>query len=327
MTAEEQRGSVFISYAWGNGLENKEWVRQRIVSSLNWNHNVFWDRDSVAFGESVDGVIAKVLAKRPILILCLCDQDYLKAAHVEGSGLFRELKMLANIVDEPGVRIVPLILEAGCADKLPEPLAGHLYLNLLPLHQLNIDIGNAVMGVAEGLTPAQVQSGINSQLAAFSLRQRALNHLRKRPLTIWGNGRNHEVIVYRPDTAPNLLLPPKWMWESNNWNYMLDDDGPTFCPTKGRWHWELSSSSIDMRPLATAVLSTFFEHLIGEDEQRWLNRGGIVLANTFFRTVLITEAFTFDAEDIVDFLMRRDEGFEALEKLLNAAELTVTIDQ
>lgn len=323
MTEVENRGSIFISYAWGNGLENKEWVRQRIVTSVNWNHDVFWDRDSIAYGESIDGVIAQALTKRPILILCLCDQDYVRAAHQEGSGLYRELQMLTKIADEPGVRIVPLILENGCADKLPAPLAGRLYLNLQPLHQLNIDIGMAVMSVAEGMTPAQVQNGINSQLAAFKLRQRALGFLRKRPVTIWGNGRTHEVIVYRQDATPHPLQPPQWMWESDNWNYMLNDDGPTFCPTKGRWHWELSSSSIDMRPLATAVLSTFFEQLTGENEQRFLNQGGVVLANTFFRTVMITEPFSFDAEDIVGFLMRRDEGYEALDMLLNAANKEV----
>ena len=41
MTEIETRGSIFISYAWGNGLENKEWVRQRIVRSVDWNHDVF----------------------------------------------------------------------------------------------------------------------------------------------------------------------------------------------------------------------------------------------------------------------------------------------
>ncbi|EJL01649.1 hypothetical protein PflQ2_1993 [Pseudomonas fluorescens Q2-87] len=151
-----------------------------------------------------------------------------------------------------GLRI---ILEAGCADQLPEPLIGRFYLDLQPLHQLDIDIGTAVMEVAEGRTPAQVQSGIDARLAAFKLRERALKYFQARPVEVWGNGRNHEVAVYREGTSPSLLQPAPWMWESNEWNYMLNDDCPTFCPTKGRWHWELSSSSSEMRPLATAVLS------------------------------------------------------------------------
>ncbi|MGG5221984.1 hypothetical protein [Pseudomonas syringae pv. coryli] len=40
---------------------------------------------------------------------------------------------------------------------------------------------------------------------------------------------------------------------------------------------------------------------------------------------MITEPFSFDAEDIVGFLMRRDEGYEALEKLLNAVDLAVEV--
>lgn len=320
MTKVENRGSIFISYAWGDGLESKEWVRQRIVESINWNHDVFWDRDSIAYGESIDEVIARALAKRPNLILCLCDQDYLKSAKKEGSGLYRELQMLKKIAPEPGVRIVPLILESGCAGELPEPLVGRLYLNLQPLQELNLDIGMAVMGVAEGVKPAQVQSEIDAKLAAYRLRQRALKYLNRREVLVWGNGRNHDVTVYRARSGPHLLMPPQWMWKSSNWNYMLDDDSPTFCPSKGRWHWESCSSSIDMRPLATAVLSTFFEQLDGEEVEHALNQGGLVLANTFFRTVLITEPFRFDAEDVVGFLMRRDEGYEALEMLLNAVD-------
>lgn len=320
MTQVENRGHIFISYAWGNGFENKEWVRQRVLTQISWNHDVFWDRDSIAYGDSIDGVIAKALSKRPIQVLCLCDQDYIRAAQQKGSGLHRELKMLAEIADEPGVRIVPVLLEAGCTDRLPEPLIGRLYLDLQPLHQLNIDIGTAVMEVAEGRTPAQVQSGVNARLAAFKLRERALKFFQARPVEIWGNGRNHEVTVYREGTLPTLLQPAAWMWESNNWNYMLNDDSPTFCPAKGRWHWELSSSSSEMRPLATAILSEFFDQLDGRKAEPWLNQGGIVLANTFFRTVLEYEPFRFDAEDVIGFLMRRDEGYEALEKLLDAVD-------
>jgi hypothetical protein len=320
MTEAETHGSIFISYAWGNGLKNKEWVRQSIVANLNWLHDVFWDRDSIAFGESIDGAISKALAKRPVLVLCLCDQDYLNAAHRVGSGLFRELKMLSKIADEPGVRIVPLILEADCIERLPEPLIGRAYLNLQPLHQLNLNIGIAVLGVAEGLSQAQVQNEINDQLATFKLRQRTLNYLQQRPLTIWGNGRNHEVTVYPQGAAPYLLQPPQWMWESDSWNYMLDDDCPTFCPIKGRWHWELSTSSLEIRPLGTAVISTFFPQLTGEDEQKMLNTGGMLLASWFFKTVLIDEAFNFDADDLVDFLISRDEGAKVLEGLLDATD-------
>lgn len=234
MTAENA-SSIFISYAWGKGFQKKEWVRQGIVADLNWKHDVFWDRDSIALGESIERTIAEALAKRPLLVLCLCDQDYLEAAQRTGSGLYDELRMLAQIATEPGVKIVPLILESNCAERLPSPLIGRLYLNLQPLHSLNLNIGMSILGVAEGLSQAQLQIDINNQLAIFHLRQRALGFLKQRPLTIWGSGRNHEVTVRPDDAAPYLLKPPQWMWESSDWDYLLNDDEPTFCPTKGRW--------------------------------------------------------------------------------------------
>ena len=80
-------------------------------------------------------------------------------------------------------------------------------MDLQPLHQLNIDIGAAVMEVAERMTAAQVQNGVNARLVAFKLPERALKYLQKRPVKIWGNGRNHEVTVYREETPSHLLQP------------------------------------------------------------------------------------------------------------------------
>lgn len=322
MTTAEKGDSIFISYAWGTGFKKKEWVRQGIVASLSWKHDVFWDRDTMAFGELVERTIDKALARRPLLVLCLCDEDYLEAAQRIGSGLYEELRLLAQIADKPGVRIVPLILESGCAERLPAPLVGRLHLNLQPLHSLNLDIGMTVLGMAEGLSQAQLQRDINDRLAVFHLRRRALNFLKQRPLTIWGSGRNHEVTVRPDDAAPYLLKPPLWMWESSSWNYLLDDDEPTFCPTEGRWHWEYVQISTEMRPLGTAVMSAFFPQLTGKREQVLLNTGGTLLASRFFRMVEIREPFTFDADDLVSHLIRDYEGFDVMTQLLDAAEAT-----
>lgn len=320
MTDAENRGSIFISYAWGDGLENKEWVRQRIVSCLDWSHDVFWDRDNIGYGERPDVAISKQLAKRPVTVLCLCDQDYLRSAQKEGSGLSRELQMLALISDQPDVRIIPLIIEAGCAGNLPAPLSERIYLDLQPLVQRNIDIGMAVAGLADGCSQAAVQSSINKQLGAFKLRKRAENYLEQFPLTIWGNGRNHEVTVYSEKTAPYLLTPPPWMWNSDHWSYMLNDDGPTFCPSRGVWHWEYCAISLDIRPLSTAAVSTFFPQLTSEYEQGLLNTAGMLLASKLFKTFRINEAFTFEAEDLITFLINSDEGYKVLERLLDAAD-------
>lgn len=320
MTTAESSGSIFISYAWGAGFKKKEWVRQGIVASLDWKYDVFWDRDAIALGEVVERTIGKALAKRPLLVLCLCDQDYLEAAQKIGSGLYEELRLLAQIADQPGVRIVPLILESGCAERLPFPLVGRLYLNLQPLHSRSLDIGMSILGVAEGLSQAQLQSNINDRLAVFNLRQRALSFLEQRPLTIWGSGLNHEVTVRQDNVAPYLLKPPQWMWGSSSWNYLLDDDEPTFCPTKGRWHWEYVQLSTEMRPLGTAVASTFFPKLTDKREQGLLNTVGTLLASRFFRMIKISEPFTFDVDDLVSHLISDHEGFDILEQLLDAAE-------
>jgi len=321
MTESDNRGSIFISYAWGESFENKEWVRRHIVSYLDWNHDVFWDRDNIDYGELPDVVISKQLAKRPLTVLCLCDQDYLQSAKKEGSGLSRELQMLAEIIGQPGVRVIPLILESGCTDHLPVPLINRIYLNLQPLIQRKIDIGMTLADLAEGCSQAVVQSGINKTLAAFKLRERANDYLRKNPITIWGNPQNHEVTVYSEEAAPYLLKPPQWMWESDRWNYMLNDDGPTFCPTKGIWHWEYCSISLEIRPLSTAAVSTFFPQLTSEDEQGLLNAAGILLASKLFKTFKINEIFTFSAEDLTTYLINSEEGFHILERLLDAAEV------
>ena len=52
MTTAESGDSIFISYAWGAGFTKKEWVRQGIIANLNWKHDVFWDRDTIALGET-----------------------------------------------------------------------------------------------------------------------------------------------------------------------------------------------------------------------------------------------------------------------------------
>lgn len=322
MTKEDKGISIFISYAWGEGFEKKEWVRQSIVASLDWRHDVFWDRDNIAFGEMITSTIRKALAKRPLVVLCLCDQDYLAAAKLEGRGLHDELLMLAEIADEPGVRIVPLMLESGCSGQLPAPLAGRLYLNLQPLHSRNLHIGTTVLGVAEGCSQAQLQTEINATLALFHLRQRALAFLNQRPMTIWGSGQTHEVTVRPEGAAEYVLMPPAWMWESNRWRYELAEDGPACCPSKGRWYWDYVQFSSEMRPLATAVVSVFFPQLVREPEQKLIERAGVLLAFKFFKMNWSHEGFTLDVEGLLRELTHDDEGCRVLEGILDAAGAT-----
>lgn len=99
--------------------------------------------------------------------------------------MHEELRLLAQIADKRGVRIVPLILESGCAERLLVPLIGRLYLNLQPLYSRNLDIGNIIWGVADELSQAQLQREIKNLLVVFNLKRRAFRFLEQYPLTIW----------------------------------------------------------------------------------------------------------------------------------------------
>lgn len=320
MIVADHSNSIFISYAWGACFEKKEWLRESIITSLNWKYDVFWDRDTIALGELLEHSIRNALKKRPLLVLCLCDQDYLAAAQKDGSGLYTELRLLAEIAHEPGVRIIPLILEPGCAEHLPAPLSGRLYVDLQALHCQSLPLGLTVLGVAEGLSQAQLQNEINDQITFFRLRQRAIRFMERHPILIWGNGLNHEVMVHPDNSAPYLLKPPQWMQRSKRWDYMLGDEGPTSNPMQGRWHWEYIAISTEFRPLATAVVSTFFPMLTGENEESLLNSAGTQIATKFFRMIYIHEPFTFNANDLIDNLLASPSGADVLERLLNAAE-------
>ncbi|WP_313049171.1 toll/interleukin-1 receptor domain-containing protein [Pseudomonas soli] len=325
MTTLESSSSIFISYAWGEDWKKKEWVRQDIVEMLTNHHDVFWDRDSIAVGELPERAIGNALAKRPLLVLCLCDKDYLKAAQRIGSGLYDELQMLERIADEPDVRVFPLILEPDCAECLPAPLARRIYLDLQPMRSLGLSLGTTILGLAAGWSQAQLISDISARIHVSQLRKRALGFLSRYPITILGNGLNHEVTVMTAVDPPYLLKPPRWMWESSRWNYVLNEDEPTFCPSKGRWHWECIELSNEIRPLGTAVVATFFPQLTRENDQELLTTAGMLIASRFFRLVRLDEPFTFDAEDLVRCLMSEHLGFNVLEQLLDAVDASTAV--
>lgn len=320
MNSERDRGAIFISYAWGGELQHKEWVRRCIVAHLDWNYRVFWDRDSINFGQSITEAIDTALAERPLLVLCLCDQDYLDAAERTNSGLYRELQALTEVANSPGVRIVPLLLSEGCEGQFPAPLDGRLYLDLRPLHTRGLDLGAALLNMVEGVSQAQVQRGIQNQVAMAKLRQRAYDYLKQYPLSLFGDGCTHDVMVRPEGQVQFPLLAPQWMWDSKEWGFMLGDENSTYCPVKGRWHWDRFSASRGMRALGTAALSAFFPRLVGEHEQRALNVGGAVLAVHFFTTNKVNESFIFDMNDLITFMILDFDGYGVLESLLDAMD-------
>ncbi|ANH98584.1 hypothetical protein A8L59_14565 [Pseudomonas koreensis] len=318
MLKEEEKDAIFISYAWGGSLHQKEWLRQRIIEPLDWKYRVFWDRDSIGFGESIDKVIARALEQRPINVFCICDSDYLVAAQRVNSGLHRELQMLTQIADHVGVRIIPLIFDADSSADLPEPLAGRAYLNVHPLHERGLDLSSLLLGVADGATQAQVNTHIAERLKADDLRQLAKAYFRRQNMELWGSARTHEVRVFQTGQQPRLLLPAQWMWDNNEWGGMLGDDNPTYCPSKGRWHWDYFSPSRGMCALGTATMSAFFPDRESSGDQAMLTSAGAILARSVFAMTYKTEAFNLAPAELINILLNDAEGYAALEHLVSS---------
>src|SRR5690606_16592631 len=128
---------------------------------------------------------------------------------------------------------------------------------------------------ADGATQAEVGAYLEYRLKHADLRKAATTFLRDVPVRILGNAFTHEVTV-RPGQQ---LTAPQWMWSSKDWDYMLSDDPPHFCPTKGRWPWDYPfSASRGMRALGAAVMSAFFPHRNSPADIDALEVGGRLLA-------------------------------------------------
>ena len=65
-----KKESIFVSYAWGDTLEKKEWLRDQIITSIKHpDFSLFWDRDSIPYGrQTIDEIISQALAARPIVV-------------------------------------------------------------------------------------------------------------------------------------------------------------------------------------------------------------------------------------------------------------------
>ncbi|MHA6911231.1 toll/interleukin-1 receptor domain-containing protein [Ralstonia pseudosolanacearum] len=316
-----EKEKVFISYAWGGALERKEWLRDDVVLHLSSQFSVFWDRDSISFGKDCDEVISEVLAQRPITVLCLCDNEYIVSASRVGSGLHRELTMLAEIANSDGVRVIPIILDNECRSNLPRPIAGRTYLDLSAVHAKGLSLGWAVLAVASGATQAQVAGLLSDQLRTAEVRSKAIEYFSNSPMALHGSARTHVVT----DDRGRILLPPQWMWDSSQWKHMLSDDFETFCPAKGVWHWDHWSASRGMQALGTAACAAFFSSEVGgEGDVSAMERVGILLAEGFFSFVRKDESFNLGSEEFVDILIARG-GVDILDRLLSAFARVVSV--
>lgn len=307
-------GNIFISYAWGGVLEKKEWMRNNIISYLSWHYEVFWDRDSIPYGKTIDSTISKALSKRPITIFCICDNEYLASSRKVNSGLYRELSMMDNLADDDKVNIVPIIIDANCKNSLPKLLSSRTYLDLSDHHRRGLTLGPVILQVANGATQADITLCLAEQIRVANIRDRAESYFCDLPMTLIGNASTHEVL----NPLRKALTPPQWMWDSKEWGYMLGDENEneTYCPSKGIWHWDHWSPSKGMRALGTAALAAFFPHRTDIDHIEAIEQGGAIIAKSFFAMTKKTESFIFDANDIIVSLFANEHGVKVLDTLL-----------
>lgn len=306
---------VFISYAWGKSLAQKEWLRDQVVSHLELcNFSVFWDRDNILFGQSIDYIIRSALAARPIHVVCICDQDFLDSARRANSGLSRELTMIADIAEQDGVSILPVILDSGCHSSLPEVLIGRMYLDLITLHSRKLQIGTALSAALLGASQTQVAKLIDEQIKIASLWARATKYFAGHEVRFDGNARTHVV----KSNDGNLLLPPAWMYQVSRWSYLLADDVPGFSPKNGIWHWDHWHPSTAMRGLGAAAMSVFFPTRICNNDISAVEHCGDILAIHIIAMTKKTEHLRFDWREMVQYVLKADGGMRALDRLLPA---------
>lgn len=312
MNVEADRPALFVSYAWGGSLEKKEWLRNEAIGVLGCVYSTFWDRDSVHYGQLIDDVISEALATRPVTVLCFCDSDYCMAAATMGSGVWRELAIIEKISRDPGVRVVPLLLDERCINMLPAQLLGRAYLDLTKLVSRGIHLANVLMCVVEGATQAEIYRQVAEALRITQLRQEAMQYFCRCTFEIYGNARTHQVSF----TGGTPLLPPQWMRTSKDWSYAIFDDHEDFSPLKGVWHWDHWTPSRAMQALGTAVCAAYFPERTSPQEIAAIEACGSILAVKEFSMIKRTEQFVFNSRRLTQILLSSGEGIEVLTTLL-----------
>lgn len=313
MDITDIKEAVFISYAWGGPLAKKEWLRQQIVNPLELDEfSVFWDRDAILYGQEMDDVVAKALSTRPINILCICDEDFVKSAFQEDSGLYRELKLIANIAHMEDVRVIPVILGEKCKDSLPDVFGGKTYLDLTMLHARGLALGAALALAARGAAQAEVTASIALQLRRADLIEKAEKYFKKNPFELYGDAKTHEVWI----NDRELLLPPTWMYQISRWSYRASENTLGFCPEKGIWAWNNGSTSTGIYMLGAATISAFFPDKSSDADIAAIEYCGKIIADKILSSVKETEPIILDGREIVQCLMREDVWLEKLSKLL-----------
>lgn len=307
----DDKKAVFISYAWDGVLDREEELRTDIVTSLSTEFPVFWDRRSISFGDVPEEVVSNALKRRPLVVFCLCDEEYIAAASTVDSGVYRELAMLAQISASKEVRVVPVLLDGECLPRLPVPLSGRVPLDISEVYARGLKLGRTMWAVASGASQEDVTRSLSEQLRRANVRDKATAYFCDSPISLYGCGRTHVV----EDDLGRILRPPQWMMDRIEWKRRLLEEDDAFWPTKGIWQWHRGTASSGLCALGMAACAAFFPKEPDADYVKAIARAGILLAEGFFTFHNTNEPFTLEPEELVNTLISRD-GIDTLERLL-----------
>lgn len=312
MTDKQEKIPTFISYAWGGPYDKKDWLRRNIITYLEGaGCSVFWDRDSIPIGNSIFSEIEGALAKTPLNVICICDNDYVASAKTKGSGLHMELKMLRRRSKEPDLKIIPVIIEESVNRLLPQPLADRLYIDLTSLHENELTLGPTVASAVLGASQSQIKVEIAARLKEAEIWETARLHFQHQPWEIHGEASSHRVFC----NPGGPLLPPKWMYDDPSWSYRASDCQEGYHPAHGIWHWDWWTPGASMCTLGAAICSALFPHKSSESKADII-KGGEIIAQRIVRFVKSTEPLDMNWRHFDQAMLSDSTGLEALDRLL-----------
>ncbi|PHM23430.1 hypothetical protein [Xenorhabdus budapestensis] len=203
--------------------------------------------------------------------------------------------MLSELSSDPDVKIIPIVLDQSCLAELPVPLVGRAYLDLSEFRKRGLFLGSVMQHLAGDVTQSEMLAWISYTIRKDDLYKSAREYFHRTSVRFMGNARTHQVSI----NFMQPLLAPQWMWDSPEWGYMLNDEHDTYCPTKGRWHWDYFSPGRSMQSLGTAMVAQFFPDDAKEELQWAIEDVGRILAVSFISMIRKEEAFVLDVDEII----------------------------
>lgn len=121
---------VFISYSW-DSTEHRTWVTQLAMSLRANGIEVILDQWNTRMGEDLGHFMARSVRESD-RVLMICTETYVEKAQQRQGGVgYEQMLVTAQIMREVGTaKFVPVIRQTGYPRRLPDELAGRLYVDL-----------------------------------------------------------------------------------------------------------------------------------------------------------------------------------------------------